>query len=113
MARMIIKRLVERSRDANSFLESAMFQDTLSRLIYALLFFLRRGPLQNGKAIKLRELTDLFRLENNHETQKYLAKLQALNVLQADDKVVQVNNPEKLENILNILLGRGKFTLKL
>ena len=113
MARMIIKRLVERSRDANSFLESAMFQDTLSRLIYALLFFLRRGPLQNGKAIKLRELTDLFRLENNHETQKYLAKLQALNVLQADDKVVQVKNPEKLENILNILLGRGKFTLKL
>jgi len=113
MARMIIRRLVERSRDANSFLESAMFQDTLSKLIYALLFFLRRGHLQNGKAINLLELSDLFRLENNHEVQKYLAKLQALNVLQADDKAVQVKNPEKLENILNILLGRGKFTLKL
>ncbi|MGO9567141.1 MAG: protein kinase domain-containing protein [Desulfomonilaceae bacterium] len=113
MARMIILRLVERSRDANSFLESAMFQDTLSKLIFALLFFLRRAPLQNGKAINLLELTDLFRLENSHEVEKYLAKLQALNVLQADEKVVQVKNPEKLENILNILLGRGKFTLKL
>ncbi len=113
MARVIIKRLVERNRDANTFLESAMFQDTLSRLIYALLFFLRRAPLQNGKAINLRELTDLFRLENKDEIQKYLAKLQALNVLQADEKVVEVKNPTKLENILNILLGRGKFTLKL
>ncbi len=113
MARVIIKRLVERSRDANTFLESAMFQDTLSRLIYALLFFLRRAPLENGKAINLRELTDLFRLENNVEIQKYLAKLQALNILQADEEVVEVKNPAKLENILNILLGRGKFTLKL
>jgi serine/threonine protein kinase len=113
MARMIIVRLVERTRDAHSFLESAMFQDSLSRLIYALLFFLRRTPLQDGKAINLKELTDLFRLENKREIEKYLAKLQALNVLQADEKAVHVQNPEKLENILNILLGRGKFTLKL
>jgi serine/threonine protein kinase len=113
MARMIIMRLVERSRDAHSFLESAMFQDSLSRLIYALLFFLRRAPLQDGKVIKLTELTELFRLEDRQEIEKYLAKLQALNVLQSDEKAVHVQNPEKLENILNILLGRGKFTLKL
>jgi serine/threonine protein kinase len=113
MARMVIVRLAERSRDAHSFLESAMFQDSLSRLIYALLFFLRRTPLQNGKAINLKDLTDLFRLENRQEIEKYLAKLQALNVLQADEEAVHVQNPEKLENILNILLGRGKFTLKL
>ncbi|MGB6067760.1 MAG: serine/threonine-protein kinase [Desulfomonilaceae bacterium] len=112
-ARTVIKRLVERVRDSNSLLESAMLQDTLSRLIYALLFFQRRAPGQNGKAINLRELTELFRLENSLEMQKYLAKLQALNVLQADEKVVQVKNPRRLENILNILVGRGKFTLKL
>ena len=113
MARSIIMRLVERCTDANSFLEGAMFQDTLSRLIYALLFFQRRLSHKNGKAINLRELIDFFRLENSPEMQKYLAKLQALNVLQADESVVHVKNPAKLENILNILLGRGKFTLKL
>jgi serine/threonine protein kinase len=113
MARMIVTRLVERGRDAHYFLESAMFQDSLSRLIYALLYFLRRAPLLDGKSINLTELTDLFRLENKHEVEKYLAKLQSLNVLQADEKAVHVQNSEKLENILNILLGRGKFTLKL
>ncbi len=112
-ARTVIKRLVARIRDSNSLLESAMLQDTLSRLIYALLFFQRRELGQNGKAINLKELTELFRLENSREMQKYLAKLQALNVLQADEEVVQVKNPQKLENILNILVGRGKFTLKL
>jgi hypothetical protein len=112
-AREVVTKLEEKIRDMICLLESSLLQDSLSRLIHALLFFHRRSVGENANGIDLAEVSEVFRLENNSQTLKYLEKLQSLEVLKFDDRFVRVNNSDKLENILNVLSGRGKLTLKL
>ncbi len=110
-AREVITNLEKRIRDVICLLESSLLEDSLSKLIHALLFFQRRTA--NGKEIELSELSDVFRVDNDSQTVKYLEKLQSLEILTFDDRVIRVSNCEKLENILNVLSSRGKLTLKL
>ncbi|MFH1115281.1 MAG: serine/threonine-protein kinase [Pseudomonadota bacterium] len=112
-ARRIIANLLEKLRDSRSLLEGVLLDDFLSRLIFALVFYQRRRNRRNGKDIDLTELRDLFRLEDDELVQKYLAKLESLNILQADDQAVHIKNADTLENILSVLSGQGRFVLKL
>ncbi len=112
-ARKIIANLVEKLRDSRSLFESALLDDSLSRLIYALVYYQRRMDRRNGRDIDLIELRDLFRLEDMELVKKYLTKLESLNILQADDQAVYIKNAETLENIFSVLSGQGKFVLKL
>ncbi|MBI4965828.1 MAG: protein kinase [Desulfomonile tiedjei] len=105
--------LIEKLRDTTALLEGNIFTDNLARLIHALVFFQRRNSQRNGRDIDLNELKDLFHLEDERQVQKYLGKLEDLNILKAQETSVQIQNPEKLENILSILSGRGRLTLKL
>ena len=109
----IINNLVEKLRDATSLFEGTLFADNLARLIYALVFLQRRSSRTNGGDIDLAELRELFHLENESQVRKYLRKLEDLDVLKARETSVQIHNPDKLENILSILSGRGRLTLKL
>ncbi len=110
-AREVITNLEKRIRDVTCLLESSLLEDSLSKLIHALLFFQRRTA--NGKEIELSELAEVFRVDNDSQTAKYLEKLQSLEILTFDGRVIRVSNCEKLENILNVLSSRGKLTLKL
>ncbi|MBI5251953.1 MAG: protein kinase [Desulfomonile tiedjei] len=112
-AREVVTNLEMRIRDVVCLLESSLLEDSLSKLIHALLFFQRRTSNENGSVIELAELADVFRLESNTQTVRYLEKLQSLEILSFDDRVIRVANCEKLENVLNVLSGRGKLTLKL
>jgi serine/threonine protein kinase len=113
LSRSIVVSVLEKLRDANSLLESALIEDDLSRLIFGLLFCQRRTALLNGTDVNLMDLVDLFHLHNERKLKKYLNKLQSLNVLVANDKSVKIKNSEKLASILSVLSGRGKFMLKL
>ncbi|HMK35806.1 MAG TPA: protein kinase [Desulfomonilaceae bacterium] len=113
LPRAVVVGLLEKLRDAASLLESAFIKDSLSRLIFGLLFFQRRTVLLNGTDVNLTEVTDLFRLQNDSQMRRYLNKLQSLNILVADQDTVHIKNTEKLASILNVLSGRGKFMLKL
>lgn len=112
-AREVVLHLEKKVHDVMCLLESTLLEDSLSKLIHALLFFQRRAAQENGTEIELSEIADVFRLESNTQTAKYLEKLQSLEVLSFDDRVVRVSNCDKLENILSVLSGRGKLTLKL
>jgi len=105
--------LSEKLRDITSLLEGTFFADNLARFIYALVFLQRRNSSRNGRDIDLKELTELFHLENEPQLRKYLGKLEDLNILKAQEASVQIHNPDKLENILSILSGRGRLTLRL
>jgi hypothetical protein len=87
--------------------------DSLSRLIFALVFFQRRLNRRNGRDIDLTELRELFRLQDAELVKKYRTKLESLNILQTDDQAVRITNADTLENILGVLSGQGKFVLKL
>lgn len=112
-AREVMLNLEKKVRDLVSLLESFLLEDSLSKLIHALLFFQHRKSGENGSEIEFSDLADVFRLENDTQTTRYLEKLQSLDVLNFDDRVVRVSNCEKLENILSVLAGRGNLTLKL
>jgi CRP-like cAMP-binding protein len=105
--------LSEKLRDVTSLLEGTFFADNLARFIYALVFLQRRSSSKNGKDIDLNELKELFHLQNEPQVGKYLGKLEDLNILKAGEAAVHIQNPDKLENILSILSGRGRLTLKL
>lgn len=111
--RKIIVNLVEKLRDSRSQFEGALLGDSLSRLVFALVFFHRRRDHRNGRAIDLAELQDMFRLQDRDLVSKYLTKLESLNILQADEQAVHIRNADTLENIFNVLSGKGKFVLKL
>jgi hypothetical protein len=55
----------------------------------------------------------MFQLDDYEQVQRYLAKLESLNILRAGETAVQIKNPDTLENIFNVLSGQGKFVLKL
>jgi len=112
-ARTVVANLVEKLRDSRSLFESALLDDSLSRLIFALVYYQRRQDLRNGRDIDLAELRDLFRLEDKELVRKYLTKLESLNILQTDNQTVHIKNADTLENIFNVLSGQGKFVLKL
>jgi CRP-like cAMP-binding protein len=105
--------LSEKLFDVTCLLEGSFLADNLARFIYALVFLQRRNSSRNGKEIDLNELTELFHLEDELQVQRYLGKLEDLNILKAQKASVQIHNPDKLENILSILSGRGRLTLKL
>ncbi len=114
LGRSMILELVERLRDTCSMLMSALFEEPLARLISGLLFFYRQHPAPaNGREIDLGELRELFRLRNSSLVEKYLTKLETLEIIEARESVVYIKNPEKLENILSLLAGKGKLSLRL
>jgi CRP-like cAMP-binding protein len=105
--------LSEKLRDVTSLLEATFFADNLGRLIYGLVNLQRRNSSRNGKDVDLNELTELFHLQDEPQIRRYLGKLEDLNILKAQGTSVQIHDPNKLENILSILSGRGRLTLKL
>ncbi|MDQ7781249.1 MAG: serine/threonine-protein kinase [Desulfomonilaceae bacterium] len=109
----VIANLVEKLRDSRAHFEGVLLDDSLSRLIFALVFFQRRLNRRNGRDIDLTELRELFRLQDAELVKKYLTKLESLNILQTDDQAVRITNADTLENILGVLRGQGKFVLKL
>lgn len=111
--RGVVLRLVERLRDAGLLLAGGLFEDTLSRFIYGLIWFHRTSSQKDAVKIKLKELADLFRLGDPAQITKYLDKLRSLDILTGNDEVVEINNLEKLDNILTVLSGRETFSLKL
>jgi serine/threonine protein kinase len=113
LSRKVISRLAERLRDATMLLGGSLFQDPLSRFIYALVFFHRRNTAHNGEEIDLRELTEVFGLEDDTQVKKYVSKLEALQILEVNENAVSVRDFEKLENVLKLLAGGGEFTMKL
>lgn len=113
LARRIVFSLMQKLRESRLLIEASLLEDSLARLIFGLMYLQKRGGLQNGKEIDLRELKEMFRLQDSEQIRKYLAKLESLNIVQSGEDVVHVRNAETLENILNILLGHGKFVLKL
>jgi len=111
--REVIVNLVRKLRDTTFLLGCSLVEDPLSRFIYALIVSHRRNSSRSGMDIELKELRDLFRLEDSDRVRKYLDKLQALGVLDHTDETVRIKNFEKLENILKLLAGGGKLSLKL
>ena len=109
----IILNLIQKLRDCRSLLESSLLGDSLSRLIFGLLYLQRKQGQLDGTEIDLFQLRDMFRLEDTEQLKKYLAKLESLKVVQADGSAVRIKNAETLENILQVLSGKGKFVLKL
>jgi serine/threonine protein kinase/CRP-like cAMP-binding protein len=109
LAKVIIVNLVKKLRDCTFLLESCALDDTLSRLIYGLLFFQRRESSESGNEIDLAELKAFFRLEDSPDLAKYIEKLESLDIVSANEKTIQIKNFDKLNEILNILSGRGKF----
>jgi len=112
LTRRIMVNLVERLTDATSLLEAGLLDDTLSRVIYGLRFMVRRSPFRDGKDIDMDELRDQFGFGDTPLVKKYLQKLEALEVIEQRRKTVHVRDAEKLENLFNILAGRGKLSLK-
>jgi CRP-like cAMP-binding protein len=111
-AREVVTKLEKKISDVICLMESSLLEDSLSKLIHALLFFQRRSA-EHSNGIDLTEVSEVFRLDNDSQTVRYLEKLQSLEVLNFDDRFVHISNCDKLENILNVLSGRGKLTLKL
>jgi serine/threonine-protein kinase len=112
-ARDVIMHLVKMSRDTTSLLAGTLFQDPLTRFIYGLMSLHDRNAAQGGSTIDLADLSDLFRVGDSRQVGKYVAKLQALEIVELEDSRVRVKNVEKLEKILELLAGGGKLTLKL
>lgn len=112
LTRRIVVNLVERLTDATSLLEAGLLDDTLSRVIYGLSFMLRRSPRRDGMGIDLDELRDQFGFGDTPLVKKYLQKLEALDVIEQRRNTVLVRDVEKLQNLFNILAGRGRFLLK-
>ncbi|MFC1833429.1 protein kinase [Thermodesulfobacteriota bacterium] len=112
-ANRVITRLVERIRDTVSLLASALLQDPLYRFIYALIVLHGRVTGRNGKEVEMTDLQELARLDDEDDVEKYLAKLETLQVLEANENTILVKNLDKLENILKLLSGKAKFSLKL
>ncbi len=111
LAKIIILNLVKKNRDCAFLLESIAQGDTLSRLIYGLLYFQRKSGEE--KVIDLNELRDFFGLRNSAVLDRYTGKLESLGVIALNKAGIQIKDSDKLIEILNILSGRGKFSLKL
>jgi serine/threonine protein kinase len=109
----IILNLAERLSEATSLLECTSHEDTLSRLIYALLLRMRRGAYRNGTDIDVAELKDQFRIDDGSLMEKYLKKLESLEVVKTGKKSVQIKDGEKLQQILDILSRRGRHLIDL
>jgi CRP-like cAMP-binding protein/tRNA A-37 threonylcarbamoyl transferase component Bud32 len=103
----ILLNLVRKLRESSSLVEGFLFEDMLSKLIHALIFFYRRSCIQNGQTIEFADLTELLGLDDDRQVLRYLNKLESLNILQIEKKVVRVNNLGKLENLLCLLSRPG------
>jgi serine/threonine-protein kinase len=111
--RKIIIRLAERLRDATVFLAGARLEDPLFRLVYALLFFHRRNSAHAVQEVDLVDLSDLFGLEDRDRLNRYLGKLETLQIVEVNQETVRIKDIEKLKNIVKLLTGGGQFTMKL
>ncbi len=108
----IILNIIARLREAESVIEGDLLGDSLSRLIHGLLFFHNRSLFMNGKDINLSELADLLQLKDEKQVLKYLSKLEEIGIIHINDNIARIDDPQKLENILKALSGRGKLILK-
>jgi serine/threonine-protein kinase len=109
----IIGNLAEKNRDAVNLLTGALYRDTLTRLIHALLFVCRRRCGTNGTSVDFEDLKDCFHLENDSLVQKYLQKLADIGVLEVGETSVLLKDMDRLESVMSVLRGSGKLTLKL
>jgi CRP-like cAMP-binding protein len=113
LARHVVLRLVKTARDTASLLSGALFHDSLTRFIYGLISLHDRNATQGGSTVDLAELVELFHVGDVRKVRKYVAKLEALEIVEMDDSLVRIKNLGKLEKILELLAGGGKLTLKL
>ena len=112
IALRVVLNILSRLREVKSVVESDLLGDSLSRLIYGLLFFHRRSSHTSDQGIDLSELADLLRLENKEQIMKYLKKLEEVEIVRINENMVHINDARKLENMLKALSGRGKLMLK-
>lgn len=112
-SRKVVLDLVKKLRETTHLLRGALFKDPLTRFIYALMCLHERNVAQNASHIALKEVADLFGLDNRRLFQQYIEKLEALQVLESTENSIRVTNIRKLENIFQVLSGGGKLTLKL
>jgi serine/threonine-protein kinase len=108
----VVVNLVHKLRDCCSILEGSLLQDTLSRLIFGLLYLQRTRNWQNGADIDLARLKEMFRLNDTDQLKKYLRKLETLNAVQTEGGHIRIKSSDTLESILHVLRGDGKFFLK-
>jgi hypothetical protein len=92
---------------------SQAFDDHLTRFVYALTYFNSRSGARQGSEIDLAALTDMFGLEEEDQTKKYLDKLKDLDIVDVNGGVALIKDSEKLETVLGVLSKSGKFVLKL
>jgi serine/threonine protein kinase len=109
----VVERLLERQKEIVSVLAGALLPDPLSRFIHALIQLYSRSESEEGVAVEIGEVKDLTRFTDDDQIVKYIRKLKSLNIVEADEKTLTVKDLGKLENILKMLSGEAKFSLKL
>ncbi|MEJ2719402.1 MAG: cyclic nucleotide-binding domain-containing protein [Deltaproteobacteria bacterium] len=112
LPRRVLTKLASKLRDMVSLLGGAVIDDILYRLIYGITFLYRRDSHENHRPIDLEELSSLFRLEDRSQIEKYLNKLEALEIVRVEQNVIHVTNFPKLENLRKLFAGGGGFTLQ-
>ncbi len=108
----MIAGLVSKLRDTRAILLGHLLNDPLSKLVYALITFSRRVGLQDGQSIDLDELIALFGLEESDRIKKYVEKLEEIKIVHAVESALQVQDTDRLENILSVLSKSGKLILR-
>jgi CRP-like cAMP-binding protein len=109
----VVERLLERQKEIISVLAGALLPDPLSRFIHALIQLYSRSESEVGTAVEISEVKDLTRFTDDEQITKYVRKLKSLHIVEADSKTITVKDLGKLENILKMLSGEAKFSLKL
>ncbi len=113
LSREIIERLVERQKELVSVLAGALLPDPLSRFIHALISLYGRSGRESGREVEIYEIQEMIKMNDEEQMWKYLRKLQSLQIVEARDNKILIKDLAKLENILRMLSGEAKFSLKL
>lgn len=109
----IILELLVKLRDTQLLLETSLVEDPLMKLIQILLSHHRRSGPREGRQVDVVWLLAMFPPEAQEQVKKYIQKLESLNIITMSDQSVTIVDVPKLENVLNVLSGHGKISLRL
>ncbi len=112
LARKLVTRMAEKLRDANGLIESGMLDDSLTRFIFALVYFYRRTPNLEELQVDFDEIENIFGVKRDEKIEKYLEKLHMLDALEKNGNSFILKDFEKLSNIFEILTSSGRLTLR-
>ncbi len=104
-SRGIIIGLVEKLRDSEALLAGLLHKDDLSRLLSGLAYLHIRNSVRKDTSVDVKELRDMFRLDDSLQVKKYLGKLESLDIVKVNRNRVTVKDLERLKNILAVLTG--------